>query len=119
MQNKVYVFGFTSGVNFKVSSKEGVINKTLRMSRTTHYSAIDGECSQQVQCMEIEEFECIFSSEDIVIMMKNGHLDYYPKGYQWSEGKVTKSVGDKYPAFKKEIYQVYGIPKKERYDIFE
>ena len=99
--------------SFGVLSKESILQKIERQVELSkqysyrrysgyRYGWIDGGDSQSFKDMRLNEFEEIFTPEDIERM--GDYLTYQPK---------TKDHGSFYPVFRKEIYMKHGIKRGE------
>lgn len=83
-----------------VYSKESFIDGEVGFDRDNILYCEFGKFSKPMNQMTLEKFREIFSSEEILMMMANGILNY---------NSSEKQTHKKYPMFKAEIYKKYGI----------
>ncbi|EOU2097148.1 hypothetical protein C0L75_03250 [Clostridium perfringens] len=84
-----------SKISSIVCTKQAVIDGQIVKDRFgTDYAFINGESSKPISYMTLEEFEKIFTEDDIKTMQKNKVLTYSRRYF---------------PIFRVDIYKKYGI----------
>ena len=92
-----------------ISAKDFMIGMGYSKNRNDIlYAFKENSSLMPISQMSLKVFESVFSKEDIMTMATFGVLSYYPNA-NWAHKK--------YPMFKKEIYQKYGLKEVCKEDI--
>ena len=89
--------------DMNVYSKQSFIEGKVPASRHLIRLAVVDSGSICIKNVSLQQFEELFTREEIKVMQSNGVLNYYPH--------VDNTLDQKYPMFQSSIYQKHGIEK--------